>query len=115
MFKMLPAPPVIPGPIRIVDCEPRDKDLASSTYRMRLAGYPAADGTPRRPRMRMCVEVLCRWNGKMRYHRLPGTAAIMDAQDTEQLEWLLASVMEFIQQFDGKHISGPPATREHDR
>jgi len=62
--------------------------------------------------MRLCVEVLCDWNGKRRYHRLPGTAVLMDAENTEQLQWLLHTLRVFLMRFDGKYLSGPPSEPE---
>ena len=58
--------------------------------------------------MRLCVELLCDWNGQRRYHRLPGTAVLMDAENTQQLHWLLQTLLAFLMQFDGKYIAGPP-------
>lgn len=58
--------------------------------------------------MRLCAEVLCDWNGQRRYHRLPGTSVLMDAENVEQLQWLLQSLLASLQLFDGKYVSGPP-------
>jgi hypothetical protein len=108
MFKLLREMPVIEGPIRIHECHARDEDTATSDYRLERSQLPLSDGTPRRPRMRLCAEVLCDWNGKRRYHRLPGTAVIMDAESTQQLQWLLQGLMAFVRLFHGKYVSGPP-------
>jgi len=109
MFKLLPAPPIVEGPIRVHECTARDQELAKSRMRFERSALPLPDGTPRRPRMRLCVEILCDWSHQRRYHRLPGTAVLMDAESPEQLMLVWQMLAALLRQIDGKYMAGPPA------
>jgi hypothetical protein len=109
MFKLLPEPPVIQGPIRVYECHPRQVEPFAAEMRLQLAALPGPHGIAHRPRMRFAIEALCTWKGERRYHRLPGSAVVIDAEDTNQLMWLWQAVVAFLERFDGKYIAGPPA------
>ena len=108
----LPEHVIVAGPARIHLCKPKphraDSSALASSFRLSRSASATETGRPRRPRMRVCLEILCTWNGVRRYHRVPGTAALIDAESSEQLELIRDSLMSWLQQLDGKYLAGPP-------
>ena len=108
MFKLLPKPESIPGPLRVLQPTVRNSQNAVSCFRIEQSAVPDETDRVKRPRARLCFELLCRWDGKRRYHRMPGSGILIDAESPEQLRLLWEALTAWLQQLDGKYLAGPP-------
>jgi len=104
VWRMLPEPVLIDGPLRILATTANDDQKAlagrlfdQSRFRRRLRGES-------RPRMRILVDVLSDWNGVQRYHRVPGTTILGDAESPDQLRLFVQAVIDFAKSLDGKYL-----------
>lgn len=112
MNTALPDDVITDGPIRVAERHPRqsradDLQLLNAS-RIARSGMPTKTGIVRRPRGRLCMETLCTWNGKRRYHRVPGTALVFDAESPEQLQLVWETIVELLRSLDGKYLVPPP-------
>ncbi len=112
MFKLMPNPEVIEGPIRVCRPSSRDSQDAMASFRLARMSFARETSRVRRPRARLCYEVLCDWDGSRRYHRVPGSGILVDAETPQQIEWMWDWVTWYMQQLDGKYLAGPPPASE---
>ena len=104
-YRTLPPVVVIDGPLRVDVPPTRDSGQAVAAYLWRRAGESLGNGQRKRPRLRLCAEVLCDWNGKRRYHRVVDTACMVDAESPEQLELVWDAIVQLLRSVDGKYMA----------
>jgi len=83
-----------------------------ASFRIARMSFARETSRVRRPRARLCYEVLCDWDGSRRYHRVPGSGILVDAETPQQIEWMWDWVTWYMQQLDGNGNRRIPAWRK---